>query len=244
MCFILGCITTAGNAVALSFGSEALPSADFVLRQLVRRSQAQRTGEAQGYYLCTKQTVTEELDSTGQVTHRKVKVGESHIDTRAVKDANKWGSENGVNLNEDLLRRFRFTVTERENLNGRWTYVLTFVPKNPLPPTHRIQDRLLNRAMGTLWIDEKDYELVKASLCLSEPVSFGILGAVDVVTFGFERVRADDGSWLTKWIDTYFKGRKFVIPVQVRRRVDCADFKKLQPQSQILPEQDEASAVP
>jgi hypothetical protein len=216
--------------------SEPLPNAEDVLRELVRHTQAEPSSD-RGYYLCTKKTVTEELDSSGRVTNRKVKVGESHIDPVAVKDANKWGSQNGVALNEDLLRRFQFTVQKREVLNGRPTFVLTFVPKDPPVPVRHFQDRLLNRAMGTLWIDEKDYELVKASLCLGQPVSFGILGAVDALSFGFERVHAEEGNWLMKWTDTFFKGRKFVIPVQFRKRVDCKDFKRLNgPGEESVPE--------
>jgi hypothetical protein len=240
--FILA-LGAAGLAGAPASASQPSPSADEVLRELVKRSQGQPAAKTQGYYLCTKQTVTEEFDSAGHVTRRKVKVGESHIDPVAVKDANKWGNQNGVNLNEDLLRRYRFTLGQRETLNGRSTFVLTFVPKDPPPPVRHFQDRLLNQAMGTLWIDEQDYELVKANLFLAEPVGFGILGAVDVLNFSFERIHAEDGSWLMKEIDTFFKGRKFVIPVQLRKHVDCTGFKKLDTQPGAIPlEIDESSS--
>ena len=207
--------------------AEGLPTADDVLRELVKRSQSQGILQSRGYYLCMKQTVTEDFDSSGRVTERKVKVSESHPNPSETKDANKWTSQNGINLNEDLLRRYQFTLLRREILNGRPAFLLTFVPRDPPPPVHHFQDRLLNRATGTLWIDEQDYELVKANLCLSEPVSFGILGAVDALAFGFERLHTDDGNWLMKWTDTFFKGRKFVIPIQIRKRVDCTDFKRL-----------------
>lgn len=207
--------------------TERLPTADQVLRELVKRSRNPRPADSPPCYLCTKQTVTEELDSSGRVTHRKVNVGESHLDPSAVKDANKWGSQNGVKLNEDLLQRFQFTLSHRELLNGRSTFVLTFVPKDPPAPVHQFQDRLLNQARGTLWIDEQDYELAQANLFLGQPVSFGILGAVQKLTFSFERTRAVDGAWLMKWTDTFFKGRKFIIPVQLRKRVDCSDFRRV-----------------
>jgi hypothetical protein len=199
---------------------------------MVERSRSAHSGQDQGYYLCTKQTVTEELDSSGHVTSRKVKKGESKSNPSGAADANKWGSQNGINLDEQLLSRYRFTVAGREVLNGRSAFLLTFVPREPAPPVHHFQDRLLNRAMGSLWIDEKDYELVKASLSLSQPVSFGILGAVDAINFGFERTRGPDGNWFTKWTDTHFKGRKFIIPFQIRKRVDCTDFRRLEPERQ------------
>jgi hypothetical protein len=209
--------------------SPPLPSADAVLQQLIAHARGDHRSTPQGYYLCTKQTVTDELDSSGRITNRKVKVGESRPNPREASAANQWSSQNGFNLDEDLLHRYQFTLDRREVLNGRSSFVLTFVPKDPPAPIHKFQDRLLNRAMGTIWIDEQDHELVKASLCLGQPVSFGILGAVDTITFGFERGRTEEGAWLTKWTDTYFKGRKFVIPVQIRKRVDCSDFRRLEP---------------
>jgi hypothetical protein len=219
------CLTSSWAAPASP--TEPLPTADQVLRELAKRSQNPRLSDSSPCYLCTKRTVTEELDSSGRVTHRKVNVGESHLDPSAVKDANKWGSQNGVKLNEDLLQRFQFTLSHRELLNGRSTLVLTFVPNNPPAPVRQFQDRLLNQAIGTLWIDAEDYELAKANLFLGQPVSFGILGAVQRLTFGFERTRAADGAWLMKWTDTFFKGRKFIIPVQLRKRVDCTDFRRV-----------------
>jgi hypothetical protein len=206
---------------------EGLPSADQLLQQMLEHSRGAQTTAGRGYYLCTKQTVTDELDSSGQITTRKVKLGESRPNPHETRDAGKWTSQNGFNLDEDLLRRYNFTVVKREILNGRPSFVLTFVPKAPPPPPRKFQDRLLNRAMGTIWLDQQDHELVKASLRLGQPVSFGILGAVDIVTFGFERGRTEEGTWLTKWTDVYFKGRKFVIPLQIRKRVDCTAFRRL-----------------
>ena len=93
----------------------------------------------------------------------------------------------------------------------------------------------MNRAMGTLWIDEQDDQSVKATIGLSESVSFGILGAVDSLNFGFERLHTETGTWLTRWTDTAFKGRKFVIPVQFRKRVDCSNFTRLPPEGTTEP---------
>ena len=206
--------------------SPDLPSADDVLRRLVERSQTPEGAEKRVTYVCTKQTVTEDFDNAGHLTNRKVKIGQSRSAPRGNNSANKWGSENGVSLDGNLLGRYQSTVVGRETLNGRPAIVLNFVPRQPAPPIHRLQDRLLNRAMGTVWIDEQDYDLAKADLCLSEPVSFGILGAVDALTFSFERARAEDGSWLTRWTEAVFKVRKFLTRIQSRKRVDWTGFKE------------------
>jgi hypothetical protein len=222
---ILVLVSVVGLA-SLARAADVLPAPEEILRKLVERSESPRQPETQAYYLCTKQTVTEELDHSGRVTSRKVKVGESRSNPNAA-DANKWSSQNGISFDQALFERFKFTVADKEVFNGRPTFRLVFVPKQPAWPVRRFQDRLLNRATGTLWIDEQDSELVKASIGLSESVSFGLLGAVEAVNFSFERARAENGGWLTRWTDTSFKGRKFVIPFQTRKRVECTDFRKV-----------------
>ncbi|MFO1499725.1 MAG: hypothetical protein U1G07_15250 [Verrucomicrobiota bacterium] len=228
----LGLLMAGICASSLGAAENLLP-VDEILRKLVKRAQSPRSPEAEGYYLCTKHTVTEDMDSSGKVTERKVKVDENRSSPGGPADANKWSNKNGFRLDEELLQRYVFTLDKRENLNGRPTFILSFVPKDPPPAVRQFQDRLLNCVVGTVWVDENDYELAKASLSLRESVSFGILGAVHFFNFSFERARVDDGSWLTRWTDTYVKARKFVIPFQTRKRVDWTDFRKLVAERQV-----------
>jgi hypothetical protein len=193
---------------------------------MIEHSQTKDRVEPPQPYVCTKQTVTEQFDSDGKVTERKVNVGETRSAANGNRDANKWTTSNGFSIDKELLSRYEFSILAKETVNGRPAYLLSFVPKQPPPPVHHFQDRLLNRAMGSIWIDDQDYDLVKANICLGQPVSFGILGAVDSFTFAFERARAEDGSWLTRWTETFIKARKFLKFVQTRRRVDWSDFKK------------------
>jgi len=203
----------------------SLPSAEEVLAKVVERAELAGTG-SQNDYSCTKQTIEEELDASGEVVKRKLHVSQTHSDPGGVADAHKWSNENGFSLNQELLRRYHFTVVQRLTLHGRPTLLLTFRPKDPPSPVHGFQDRLLNRVVGTLWVDEQDSELAKADLCLVKPVSFGLLGAVDRFTFSFERFRGDDGHWMARWTDTWVKARKFIVPVRTRKRVDWTDFRK------------------
>jgi hypothetical protein len=206
---------------------QPLPPVDEVLRRMVERAQARSAPQTASTYICRKKTVTEEMDPSGRVTERKVKVGESRPASNGATDANKWGSQNGVNLGEDLLRRFDFDVVDRQIINRRATLILTFVPKRPAVPAFHLQDFVLNRAMGTIWVDEQQYEVVKADIRLGQPISFGPLGAVNEVSFAFERFFSPDGGWLTRWTETFVKARKLLKPIQMRKRVDCTDFRKL-----------------
>ncbi|MHC1765553.1 MAG: hypothetical protein AB9869_14830 [Verrucomicrobiia bacterium] len=207
-----------------------LPAARDVVEKLVQRAERAHPTEpksSEDYYLCTRKTVTEEMDPKGKVTNRKVKVRERRRPSSGALDARKWTAENGVTLDAELLRRFEFTVVRRELLNGRPSLVLTFAPQDPSPPTRKLQDYFLNRTVGTVWVDEDEYEVAKADISLGEPVSFGILGAVHAFSFRFERVRTEDGNWLNSWTDTTVKARKFVLPIRTRKRVDWTDFQRL-----------------
>lgn len=208
-------------------GGEDFPSPETILHKVAERARSQRTMERSTPYTCTRETLTENFDRNGNVRERKVKVGQTHSRPGGAAEAEKWTSEQGVSLDEELLRRFQFRVTAREIVEGRSTLVLTFVTKDPPAPIRRLQDRVLNRAIGTIWVDEAEFELARAEITLGEPVSFGILGAIHAFSFSFVRERTQDGNWLTRWTDTTVNARKFLSPIQTRKRVEWSDFKKL-----------------
>ncbi len=227
---ILFTLTAILGATCMAESGRPLPSAQTVLQKLVQRAERTHATEeevSERFYLCTRKTVTEEMDTEGKVTNRKVKVRERRRPSSGAWDARKWTAENGVSLDAELLRRYDFTVVRREMLNGRSSLVLTFAPQVPPPAVRRLQDYLLNRAIGTVWVDEEEYEVAQADISLGQPVSFGILGAVHAFSFSFQRVRTHDGNWLNLWMDTKVKARKFLLPVRTRKRVDWTDFQKL-----------------
>jgi hypothetical protein len=121
-------------------------------------------------------------------------------------------------LNPDLLNRFQFTLAGREIINGRPALMVNFQPKSGVLPEQSIKDRFINRAAGSIWVDEQDYALVKADLHLTQKVSVfgGLVGAVWKCTYSFERARTDDGLWFVRNVDWHLEGRAVV----VRRIVD------------------------
>ena len=99
----------------------------------------------------------------------------------------------------ELLDRYQFAVKQRVVLSNRPTLVLTFKPKEGNLPATAIQDRLLNRMAGTLWIDEADAEAVRLVVNLVEPISlgwFGLLGSLNQCEMSLERRRMPDGVWI------------------------------------------------
>jgi hypothetical protein len=200
-------------AVGARAGSD-LPQPEVVLREVFAHARAESGGQR---YLFTRQTETEELDPSGHVTSRKVLVKTSRAHPVGPADASKWSAGHGVNLGEELLDRYSFALAGRVVLQGRPTLEIKFSPRTPLVHTHHPFDRLLNRAAGTLWVDEQDFELTQGDLRLIEPVNLSILGAIDDLSFRFERVRSSDGTWLTSRTESNFRGRKLLNPVQLHQ---------------------------
>jgi hypothetical protein len=121
--------------------------------------------------------------------------------------------KNDILLDEDLINRFKFTLTGTETINGRPAYVVDFVPAKKDLPEHNLKDRFINKAAGRVWVDEQDYALVKADLHLTKPVdvAWGLVGAVWKFNYGFDRARTPDGYWFTKDVNWHLQGREVVV---------------------------------
>jgi hypothetical protein len=217
----------AGVIASPAWSMEALPKVEEIKRGIVAR--AAEVGQIQVLpgYECVKESISEEFNSKGRLASRQVKTGEGQAVPNGVLSANKWTQKNGVSLDEELLQRFEFKLVRRELINERPAFLLRFSARNQPVSVLQFQERVLNRMTGLVWVDEQDYELVKAHFLLSEPVSLGILGAVESLSFAFERFRAEDGNWLPERTETFFKGRKFLTPVQTRKQVRYSGFRKI-----------------
>jgi len=102
-------------------------------------------------------------------------------------------------ITDEVLSRFDFRMTGREEIGGRHALVLEFKPADRDLPAHGFLDRFVNRMAGTLWVDETEGVIVKADLRLVETVSFvaGIAGAVYQLDCEFKRSRTEEGLWYT-----------------------------------------------
>lgn len=121
----------------------------------------------------------------------------------------KTHDEDDVELNEALFSKYRYTLAGEEEINGRPAYVLAFAPKSDDLPVKRRLDRLLNKVSGKLWVDERESELVKAEVHLTQPVTllFGILASLRRFDGTLEQMKIDDGVWLPSRFGGYFEGR-------------------------------------
>ena len=234
----------------------SLPTTELILRRVVERvkkeSDNDRAFDERYSYLRTK--VTEYRNSAGELkkSEEKSSVHDPPAAKHSQPDAAKSnpGSEKSEAvsdthsnvrgrqfkrddflLNQDLVRRFQFTLAGCELINGRPALMIDFVPVNKKMPERNLKDRFINKVGGRVWVDEADYSLVKADVHLTQKVNvgFGLIGAVWEFDYGFGRERTDDGLWFTRDVNWHLEGREVVINRQVDYHEKMIDIRRTAP---------------
>jgi len=130
----------------------------------------------------------------------------------------------------ELLDRYQFVVEKRVVLSNRPTLVLTFEPKDGNLPSRTVQDKLLNRMRGRLWIDEGDADIAKLEVSLVEPIFlgwFGLLGSLNQCDLSLERQRMPDGVWINAKQALHIQCRKLTATMRFRTTEESSGFKKV-----------------
>jgi len=131
----------------------------------------------------------------------------------------------------ELLGRYQFAVEKRVILSNRPTLVLTFKPKEGSLPSGTVQDKLLNRMAGRLWIDEEDADTARVEAGLVEQLSlgwFGFLGSLSRCDLSLERQRMPDGVWTNTKQALLIHCRKLTATVRFRATEGCSGFQKVE----------------
>ena len=146
-------------------------------------------------------------------------------------DRRKMAVQRAALVTPELLDRYEFAVTERVVLSNRPTLMMTFKPKDQKLPEQKVQDRLLNRIAGTLWVDETDADTARVEARLVEPVSLGFLGWMGSLSrcdLSLERQRMPDGVWVNTRLTLLMHCRRLATPIRFRLTEDCYGFKRVQ----------------
>ena len=135
-------------------------------------------------------------------------------------------------LTPALVDKFQFSVQERLEYRGRQTLRLHFQPKPGPRPEKTLQDRVLNRLAGTIWLDEEDAEIVKGSVHLNENVHVGlggIIGSLSQLELNLERQRMTDGVWVNTKHCLLIQGRKLFSAMRYRTTEESSGFRQSDP---------------
>ena len=124
-------------------------------------------------------------------------------------------------FDQDFARRFDFKLVGREQTNGVSLLIVDFAPKKTKLPEKGIQDRVLNRMAGRVWVDEREYAIQRCAVSLTESLSIvgGIVGEAKKFNYAFERERTEDGLWYIRESNWHLEGRQVV----VYREADCCE---------------------
>lgn len=137
--------------------------------------------------------------------------------------------DDSIELNEELLSRFRFVLIGQETVGGRTSSVVSFEPKGPHLPEKRRTDRLVNRLRGRLWVDREDYEITRVEAQIIEPVKMwgGLLATIRTFAMSFTQTRVEDGIWLPGRFDLRIQGRVFIKSFNEHQVAESTGFRRI-----------------
>jgi hypothetical protein len=128
---------------------------------------------------------------------------------------------------KELVDRYQFEVRKREALDGRPTLRVAFSVKSEKQVENNLQDRILNRLAGTIWVDEATFEVARLNVRLTKGLSIGLLGILGSLTecrFSLTRQPMPDGTWLPLSQEAHITARKLASPVHFRVKEKSGNF--------------------
>ncbi len=134
-----------------------------------------------------------------------------------------------VLISRELIARYWYQLQGREEYNGRMSWVISFRPRSDDLPVDKMQDRVLNKLSGLIWVDCEDYEVARADLRLAERVKLfgGFIGALDVFDLEMNRAKSPQGAWYNHHGSLRVEGRKLFSPIRFKARESAAGFELL-----------------
>ena len=234
------------------------PSADEIVERLIRRAESVGGSTNGIHYSWRRLTVIEDLDSQGRVEERRTKehavVGNAGVQKATLIRVNNQAlaardrdreqrreSENrdkysrrsdrrgSMEIDEALIRRFRFQWLSNELVDGRWGHVLAFEPKDGRD-SGRIADRVIGSLKGRLWVDAEVYEVGRIDAKLERSVSVGgFIAELSDLEFFIQRRPLPSGDWVNVKLESRVSGRKLFDRFRGRMEVVQEQFEPLSP---------------
>ena len=135
-----------------------------------------------------------------------------------------------LKFSKELMDRFNFSLEQTREFNGRSVYLVGFTAKADAPAVGFF-DKLINAMHGILWIDQDEFQLVRADIHLGQKISFfgGLAGAIEKLDLSISQKRLEPGVWLPELTVIDFDGRKFFSDLKFRCLEHCVSFQKHSP---------------
>jgi hypothetical protein len=129
----------------------------------------------------------------------------------------------------ELISRYDYRVEGREAVEHRPVLVVSFHPKAGYNPDKTVQDKVLGRLVGRLWVDEAEAEVARVQAGLNEDLAlgwFGLIGSLKQCDLDLQRKRLADGRWVNARQTLEIRGRKLFSYMRVRVLEESYNFKR------------------
>jgi hypothetical protein len=136
----------------------------------------------------------------------------------------------------EVPEAFDLTLEGTEEIGGRPVWIIGAQPKPGYKPKLR-RAEMLTKLRGKIWVDQADYQWVKAEVEVIQPISFG-LGLVRLAPgsiLNFDQVRVNDEVWLPAHISVRADARLAYLR-KLREELDVTyrDYQKFQADSHVV----------
>lgn len=212
------------------------PPVGRLLDSALAKMRGYRTVEALRSYSYTHRTVHHVLDDDGGIEERRVERARvAPIRHRNPASRGEPRHEDRIEIDEELVGRYRWEVTGARIVDGRRTWTLSFEPRVGRLPERTRFDRALNVATGSLWIDADERQLVHVEARLRESVRFwgGILGSISEFRYELDRRRLPSGAWVPVRRATHARTRVLLRTTHERTIETWSDFDPADPPEEI-----------
>ncbi|MFN2385507.1 MAG: hypothetical protein ABR576_04370 [Thermoanaerobaculia bacterium] len=148
---------------------------------------------------------------------------------------------------DELFRMYDIAFQGREVLDGRSSLVVTFSPRPGAKPSNRA-GKILQKFAGRAWVDEQDYQVVRAEAELLDTFSYGLgvfARLYKGATASFVRRKVNGEVWLPAY--ARFRGHARLLLVKGLRidsESEYTDYRKFEVATDEKIEPEELPAAP
>ncbi len=142
------------------------------------------------------------------------------------RDPKKAVAQREALVTKDLVERYQYQSLRRELIHGRQTVVVSFAAK-PGKSDDSIQDRVLNRLSGTVWVDEATADVARLEVRLTKGFSmglFGVLGSIKDCRMDLASRPMTDGTWLPEKTKVSMSARMLLSNVRFQMEETSSNY--------------------
>jgi hypothetical protein len=137
----------------------------------------------------------------------------------------------------EIPKAFTLRIAGVENISGKPAWVIEAEPRHDYKPSNVPHANLLTKVRGKFWIDQAEYQWVKADIEAVEAISFG-LGLFRIAPGGrisFEQIRINDEVWLPSKVAIHGEARvAYLKKMREEFNITYRDYKKFQADSKLV----------